>query len=74
MRVTEIAIKGLKSRDKSYITADSKGLCLQITTNGSKLWRYHCRYLVRPACLPDAANFFEELVRVGAIASHSSTL
>ena len=45
MPLTEIAIKGLKSRDKSYITADSKGLCLQVTTTGSKLWRYRYRYL-----------------------------
>ena len=45
MPLTEVAIKGLKSRDKSYITADSKGLCLQVTATGSKLWRYRYRYL-----------------------------
>lgn len=45
MSLTDNAIKALKPRDKSYITADSKGLCLQITTTGSKLWRYRYRYL-----------------------------
>jgi integrase len=45
MPLTEIAIKALKARDKSYSVADSKGLCLQITPSGSKLWRYRYRYL-----------------------------
>jgi integrase len=45
MALTDVSIKALKPAEKSYITADGKGLCLQITPIGSKLWRYRYRYL-----------------------------
>jgi Arm DNA-binding domain len=45
MALTDISIKALKPSQKSYITADGQGLCLQITPIGLKLWRYRYRYL-----------------------------
>lgn len=43
MALTELAIKGLKPKQKAYRVADSGGLCLEVAPSGSKLWRY--RYL-----------------------------
>lgn len=44
MPLTETAIKALKPRTKIYRVADSKGLCLEITPSGGKLWRYRYRH------------------------------
>lgn len=51
MALTDISIKALKPRNKSYVTADGKGLCLQITPAGSKLWRYRYRFLAKARVL-----------------------
>lgn len=37
-------IEKLKPQDKSYKVSDQHGLCLQITPNGSKLWRWRYRF------------------------------
>lgn len=42
--LTDTAIKAAKPKPKPYRIADSGGLCLEITPNGSKLWRYRYRY------------------------------
>ena len=44
MPLTAITIKNLKSKETSYRVADSGGLCLEITPNGSKLWRWRYRF------------------------------
>ena len=44
MTLTVKGIENLKSKDKLYRVADSKGLCLEVPPNGSKRWRYRYRY------------------------------
>lgn len=45
MPLTELAIKNLKPRTRLYRVTDSRGLCLEVTPNGSKLWRYRFYHL-----------------------------
>ena len=45
MALTALAVKNLKPKAKLYRLADSGGLCIEVTPNGSKLWRW--RYYVR---------------------------
>ena len=45
MAMTNTSIKNLKARDKKYKAYDSGGLFLEVTTKGSKLWRFKFRYL-----------------------------
>jgi len=42
--LTDIQIKNLKPRDKLYRVSDSHGLCIEIATSGSKLWRHRYRF------------------------------
>ncbi|MHA7859441.1 MAG: tyrosine-type recombinase/integrase [Henriciella sp.] len=42
MPLTDTKIRNLKPKEKPYKVADGEGLYLQVTPNGSKLWR--CRY------------------------------
>lgn len=44
MVLTEIQIKALKPKAKLYRVADAGGLCVEVTPNGTKLWRYRYRY------------------------------
>jgi integrase len=41
--LTDKAIQKLKPRDKLYRVADNGGLCIEVTPNGTKLWRYRYR-------------------------------
>lgn len=43
MALTDTAIRALKPRDKAYKVADAKGLHLQVTPAGGKLWRVKYR-------------------------------
>jgi integrase len=43
MKLTDTKIKGLKPQAKLYRVADGKGLSLEITPAGNKLWRYRYR-------------------------------
>lgn len=43
MALTDSQIKALRPRDKLYRVADSKGLTLEVTPTGGKLWRYRFR-------------------------------
>jgi integrase len=43
MALTDSAIRALKPRDKDYKVADEKGLYLQVTTAGGRLWRMKFR-------------------------------
>ncbi|MEL7454173.1 MAG: integrase arm-type DNA-binding domain-containing protein [Pseudomonadota bacterium] len=42
MPLTDMKIRNLKPKEKPYKVADGEGLYIQVTPNGSKLWR--CRY------------------------------
>ena len=44
MPLTDVAIRGVKPRDKAYKISDGKGLFLLIQPNGSRLWRYAYRF------------------------------
>ncbi|CDH24586.1 tyrosine-type recombinase/integrase [Xenorhabdus bovienii] len=44
MKLTDLAIKRAKPKEKAYTLADSNGLSLLIDTNGSKGWRYRYQY------------------------------
>lgn len=43
--LNDLKIKRLKPTDKMYRVADHSGLCLEIRTTGSKIWRYRYRHL-----------------------------
>ena len=44
MALTDSAIKAAKPKEKLYRLPDSNGLCLEVTTTGSKFWRYRYRF------------------------------
>ncbi|MFL1491220.1 tyrosine-type recombinase/integrase [Pseudomonas antarctica] len=44
MPLSDTAIRTAKPRDKLYRLTDANGLCLEVTTTGSKLWRYRYRF------------------------------
>lgn len=44
MALTHLDVIGAKARDKQFKLADSKGLYLVVTTQGSKLWRMDYRF------------------------------
>lgn len=48
MALNDAAIRALKPKDRSYVVADEKGLCVEIAVSGSKLWRYRYRFAGRP--------------------------
>lgn len=45
MSLTDSAIRALRPRSKAYKVADEKGLYLQVTPTGSRLWRVKFRAL-----------------------------
>lgn len=44
MALTALAIKNLKPKATLYRVADSGGLCLEIASSGSKLWRWRYNF------------------------------
>mgnify|MGYP005838204905 CR=1 FL=1 len=48
MTLTELALKNLKPKDKSYRKADSHGLCIEVRPKGEKYWRYRYRLNGKP--------------------------
>ncbi|MBC8948943.1 MULTISPECIES: tyrosine-type recombinase/integrase [Xenorhabdus] len=44
MKLTDMAIKRAKPKEKSYTLADGNGLSLLVETNGSKDWRYRYQF------------------------------
>ena len=44
MALTELAIKSLKPREKTYRVGDAGGLCLEVSPAGGKLWRWRYYY------------------------------
>ena len=43
MALTEMALKGLKPKDKPYTLADERGLYVEVFPTGGKVWRYRYR-------------------------------
>ncbi len=44
MSLTELQLKHLKPKDKLYRVSDDRGLIIEVTPNGSKLWRWRFSY------------------------------
>lgn len=44
MALTELSVKALKPKEKIYRMSDGAGLCIEVTPNGSKLWRWRYTY------------------------------
>ncbi|WP_092274712.1 tyrosine-type recombinase/integrase [Pseudomonas prosekii] len=44
MPLSDTTIRTAKPKDKLYRLTDANGLCLEVTTTGSKLWRYRYRF------------------------------
>ncbi|MEC8484668.1 MAG: Arm DNA-binding domain-containing protein, partial [Pseudomonadota bacterium] len=44
MPLTDRELKALKPREKAYKLADEKGLYIEVTPKGSKLWRMKYRF------------------------------
>lgn len=44
MPLTDTTIRTAKPKEKLYRLTDANGLCLEVTTTGSKLWRYRYRF------------------------------
>lgn len=42
--LSDTRIRGLRRREKLYRVADYGGLCIEVATSGTKLWRYRYRY------------------------------
>jgi Arm DNA-binding domain len=45
MALTNLQIQNAKPKEKAYRIADSRGLYLEITPAGGKIWRYKHRFL-----------------------------
>ena len=43
MPLTETRLRALKAKDKSYKVADQRGLYVEVTPSGGKLWRFRYR-------------------------------
>ncbi len=52
MPLTELALKNLKPKDKSYKVTDGNGLHIEITPAGGKLWRWRYYFNGKPQSLP----------------------
>lgn len=44
MALSDSTIRSAKPKEKLYRLPDANGLCLEVTTTGSKLWRYRYRF------------------------------
>lgn len=49
--LNDLKIKQLKAKDKIYRVADMQGLCIEVRTTGTKMWRYRYRFLGTPKML-----------------------
>jgi len=52
MRLTEIAVKKIKSSEKPFKLSDGRGLYLLVNPAGSKLWRWKYRVLGKEKVMP----------------------
>ncbi len=49
--LSDARVRTLKPKDKSYKQADFDGLYLLVKPNGSKLWRFKCRWRLKEKLL-----------------------
>lgn len=49
--LTEVKLKALKPKATLYRVADERGLCIEVTTTGTKHWRYRYRWLGKATML-----------------------
>ena len=56
--ITEVQVRNAKARDRAYKLADSRGLHLNVTPSGGKLWRLKYRF-------PKGAGGKEKLLSLG---------
>src|SRR5262245_46923011 len=42
--LTDAKLRGLNAKERLYRVADSNGLAIEVSTSGSKLWRYRYRF------------------------------
>ena len=45
MALTDVKIRALRATDRPYKATDDRGLYLEVSPNGTKLWRFRYRYL-----------------------------
>ena len=45
MSLTDVKIRVLKAADRPYKATDDRGLYLEVSPSGTKLWRFRYRYL-----------------------------
>ncbi len=48
MALNDAGLRALKPKDRAYLVADEKGLCIEVAISGSKLWRYRYRFAGKP--------------------------
>ena len=51
MALNDAAIRALKPKDRVFVVADEKGLCIEVAVSGSKLWRFRYRFAGRARVL-----------------------
>ena len=64
MALSDVQIRCLKPADKLYKITDEKGLYLEISPNGSKLWRYKYLYMGKNKRI--ALGRYPEVVRAAS--------
>ena len=42
--LNDTLVRNYRPKDKLYRVSDSRGLCIEINPNGSKLWRHRYRF------------------------------
>src|ERR1700722_19832094 len=68
MSLSDLKIKNLKPKRALYRIADGNGLCIEVTPNGSKLWRYRYRFGGRASML--ALGSYPDVPLAGRKGSH----
>lgn len=48
MALNDVTLRALKPQNGSYMVADEKGLCIEVASSGSKLWRFRYRFAGKP--------------------------
>ena len=71
-RLTDVAVKNARARDRAYKKSDGRGLCLLVQPNGAKWWRFRYKWDlandINPADARRNANLPERMFE--AVARH----
>jgi hypothetical protein len=49
--LTDTKLRTLKAKAKLYRVADTNGLCIEVRTNGARIWRYRHRHAGKASLL-----------------------